>query len=112
MDTIIAPDDFIYEGADIVVSNATLTVDGPHTFASLTVQSNGVVTHSFSASGTITTNLIIADESQILVGTNEVQLANTNITPATVVVKDLSGTVTYQTNVDFVVRSTPPRTPS
>jgi hypothetical protein len=105
-DTVIAPDNFDYEHADIIVSNATLTVDGPHTFASLLVGANGVVTHSFSASGTITTNLSIADEPQILVGTNGVPLVNLNVILASVVVKDLSGTITYQINLDYVVRST------
>ncbi len=35
-----------YDGADIVVSNCTLTVDGPHAFNSLTVVAGAVVTHS------------------------------------------------------------------
>ena len=54
-DTTIAPNNSAYDGTDIVVSNATLTVDGPHTFASLLVGSGGTLTHSISASGTITT---------------------------------------------------------
>ena len=104
-DTTILPENSTYDGADIIVSNATLTVDGPHTFASLLVGSNGIVTHTFSSSGTIITNILIADEPQILVGTNEVALANLNITAAMVSVKDNSGTITYQTNTDFIVRT-------
>ena len=104
-DTTIAPGNATYEGADVVVSNATLTVDGPHTFASLLVGSNGIVTHTFSTSGTIITNISVLDEPQILVGTNEVMLANQNITAATVSVKDNSGTITYQVSTDFIVRT-------
>jgi hypothetical protein len=109
-DTVIAPDDLVYENTNLIVSNATLTVDGPHTFASLLVGPGGVVTHSFSPTGTILTTNAVVDEPQILVGTNEVMLANSNIAPATVVLKDFSGTTTYQTNADFVLRSNGPDT--
>jgi hypothetical protein len=109
-DTVIAPDDLVYENTSVIVSNATLTVDGPHTFASLLVGPGGVVTHSFSPAGTILTTNAVMDEPQILVGTNEVMLANSNIAPATVVLKDFSGTTTYQTNADFVLRSNGPDT--
>ena len=40
-----------YDGQDIVVSNSTLTVNGPHRFASLQVISNGVLTHSAAPNG-------------------------------------------------------------
>jgi hypothetical protein len=105
VDTTIAPENPAYENTDIVVSNATLTVDGPHTFANLLVGPGGTVTHTFSASGTITTNLLVADEPQILTGTNEVLLANSNILLASLVVKDASGTISYQANTDYFVRA-------
>lgn len=108
--TAITPGNTSYEGADVIVSNATLTVDGPHTFASLVVGPGGVVTHTASANGTLTTTNFITNEPQLLVGTNEVTLANPDIIPTSVVVKDSSGTVTYQTNVDFVVRNVAPDT--
>ncbi|MBI4029790.1 hypothetical protein HY373_01265, partial [Candidatus Berkelbacteria bacterium] len=45
-DTYLAPDDRNYDNQDIIVkNNATLTVDGEHTFKSLTINS-GRVTHS------------------------------------------------------------------
>jgi len=103
-DTTITPESTTYEGVDIIISNATLTVDGPHTFANLLVGPGGTITHSFSANGTITTNILILDEPQILDGTNEFTFANQNVIPATVLVKDLSGTITYQVNTDYLVR--------
>src|ERR1035437_10903604 len=46
-----------YDGQDIVVSNCTLTVDGPHPFTSLLVTSNGVVTHTADPAGTTSNRL-------------------------------------------------------
>lgn len=44
-DTKIDADDFTMDGANIIVQGATLTISGAHTFYSLRVTSNGVVTH-------------------------------------------------------------------
>src|SRR5262245_7567850 len=49
--TTIACDNMLFEGFDVTVSGATLTVDCSHTFNSLTINANGVVTHS--AGGTV-----------------------------------------------------------
>jgi hypothetical protein len=49
--TAIGVGDMAYDGQDIVVSNCTLTVNGPHAFTSLLVTSNGVVTHSPAPAG-------------------------------------------------------------
>jgi hypothetical protein len=46
-----------YDGQDIVVSGCTLTVDGPHAFASLLVTNSGAVTHSTAPNGE-TNNLV------------------------------------------------------
>ncbi len=102
-DITIAPDNVTYAGADIVISNATLTVDGPHTFASLLVGPGGTITHSYSASGMINTNIAVLDEPQVLTGTNAVLLASSNTITSTVTVRDLSGTITYQTNTDYIL---------
>src|SRR5208283_1707208 len=45
--------DTTYDGQDVVVSNCTLTVNGPHSFTSLLVTSNGVITHAADPAGTI-----------------------------------------------------------
>ena len=50
---IISAGNPTYDGQDIVVSNCTLTVNGPHAFTSLLVTSNGVVTHTADPAGTI-----------------------------------------------------------
>ena len=51
-DTTIAIGVTTYDGQDIVVSNCTLTVNGPHPFNSLLVASNGVVTETADPAGT------------------------------------------------------------
>ena len=43
--TTIGVGDVTYDGQPIVVSNCTLTVNGPHSFASLLLASNAVLTH-------------------------------------------------------------------
>lgn len=45
-DTTIAPGDAAYDGQAVEVDGCTLTIDGPHTFASLALSNNAVVTHS------------------------------------------------------------------
>ena len=47
-DTAISFDNTNYDGEDVVVTNCTLTVDGPHSFASLQVLNGGNLTHSFA----------------------------------------------------------------
>ena len=60
-----------YDGQDIVVSNCTLTVNGPHSFTSLLVTSNGVITHTADPDGTIGNRLdltILTDATVALGG--------------------------------------------
>ena len=102
-DTAISPSLALYDGQDIVVSNATLTVDGAHTFASLLVGPGGTLTHSFSASGSITITNSIMDEPQLLAGTNDVTLAVANVLAETVLVRDATGTITYTNTTDYLV---------
>ena len=47
----IAPGDTAYEGAELIVSNCTLTVNGPHSFAALWLTNGAVLTHAPAASG-------------------------------------------------------------
>ena len=54
--TIVAGD-FTYDGQPIVVSNCTLTVNGPHSFASLLLISGAVLTHSPAPNGEATNRL-------------------------------------------------------
>ena len=66
-DTTINANDTNYEGADIIVTNCTVTVDGPHAFSSLLVAAGGVLgPHSSSPNGVISNLLSVVDESQVL----------------------------------------------
>jgi hypothetical protein len=94
-----------YDGTAIVVTNCTLTVDGPHAFSSVLVAAGGVLTHSFSPSGTISNLLFITNESQVLSGTNLVTLLNSNVITATVEVTDSTGTIDYTNGVDYLLSS-------
>jgi len=69
----IAAGNTTYDGQPIIVSNCTLTVNGPHSFASLQVISNAVLTHSAAPNGeasnllslTIAGNLGVDSSSEI-----------------------------------------------
>src|SRR6266404_3697125 len=102
-DTLISPLMTNYDGLDIVISNSVLTVDGPHSFASLRAATGSTLTHSASASGMVNTYTSISDEPQLLTSTNPATLANANILPPSVIVRDLTDTITYTNNVDYTV---------
>lgn len=104
--TAIGPLNTNYDGADIVISNCTVTVDGPHTFASLRVAPGGTLTHSFWANGTIVGLYIVNNEPHILNGTNPATLLNTNVV-GQVVVTDTGQTVTYSNGVDYIQTNLP-----
>jgi hypothetical protein len=59
-----------YDGQPIIVSNCTLTVNGPHSFTSLLVTSNGVVTHSPAPAGEAANslNLTIGQDATVETG--------------------------------------------
>jgi hypothetical protein len=50
-DTAIGVLETNYEGAEIVVSNCTVTVDGAHSFASVRLLSGSRLTHTYSSNG-------------------------------------------------------------
>lgn len=56
----IAAGEVTYDGQPIVVSNCTLTVNGPHSFASLLLTNGAVLTHSPAPSGEISNWLNLA----------------------------------------------------
>jgi len=59
MDLTIADGDAQYDGADLIVHDSTVTIDGAHAFTALRVESGGMVTHS-PATGTETYGLSLA----------------------------------------------------
>ena len=69
--TLIATGNTAYDGQNIVVSNCTVTANGPHTFNSLRVIANGVVTHTAATNApsvlqlTVSGNLLVDATSKI-----------------------------------------------
>ena len=104
-DMTINANDTSYEGADIIVTNCTVTVDGPHAFSSLLVAAGGVLTHSFLPDVVISNLLSVVDESQVLNDTNPVTLLNSNILTDTVVVTDSGSTTIYTNGADYLLTS-------
>src|SRR6476646_5210195 len=76
-DTVINAFDTTYDGADVVVTNCTLTVNGPHAFSNLLVAAGGTLTHTFSTNGLLAISSSFSNEAQVLNGTNAVSLSNT-----------------------------------
>ena len=71
-DTSIADGDATYDGQDIVVDGATVTVDGTHSFHSIEIRGGGSITHSTATTEsesrlelTVTGHVIIGQASEI-----------------------------------------------
>ena len=59
--TTISATDTTYDGQDVVISGATVTIDGAHTFNTLTITANGVVTTSIETKLEVTAITIQID---------------------------------------------------
>src|SRR5262245_43818316 len=79
VDTLITPLDGVFDGQDIVVSNAVLTVDGQHTFGNLRLADGAVLTHTASSNGVLSVVVQATNEPVLLVGTNASTLQHTNV---------------------------------
>jgi len=99
-DTYIGPLDTNYDGQDLVVLGCTVAVDGPHTFSSVVLVGNGVLTHSFSTNGQVTIAMSVTNAPYVLSGTTPVELANSNIF-SPLLVTDTNGDV-YTNGVDYL----------
>jgi hypothetical protein len=104
--TSIGAFDTDFDGADIIISNCTVTVDGPHSFDNLRVAAGGTLTHSFWPAGQISITFNVTNEPQVLNGTNPVTLLNTNISTP-LVVTDSGQTTAYTNGVDYVQTNLP-----
>jgi hypothetical protein len=102
-DTAISFNNTNYDGADIVVTNCTLTVDGMHLLASLQLQNGANLTHTFAADGLLENRRTITNEQHALSATNAAALSNANLVVSTIVVQDFYGLVTYANDVDYVI---------
>src|ERR1035441_2660050 len=101
-DSAISFNNTNYDGEDIVVTNCTLTVDGPHSFASLQVLNGGDLTHTVAPGGFLYNWLTVTNEPQVLSVTNVATLSNANVSASSIVVQDFAGVVTYTNGADYV----------
>lgn len=99
-DTEIGPLDTNYDGQDIVILDCTVTIDGAHTFSSLVLAANGVLTHSASTNGQLPVAISVTNASYVLSGTNPDQLAGSNVF-STLLVTDDNGDV-FTNGVDYL----------
>src|SRR5436305_13704986 len=98
-DTFISFSDLSYEGADIVVTNCTLTVDGPHIFHSLQVQNTGVLTHSQNTNGPRQFTFLVSNEPHVMSAANPATLINANVDAYTITVLNVAKTTAYTAGV-------------
>jgi hypothetical protein len=104
-DTSISFSDLSYEGADIVITNCTLTVDGSHIFHSLLVQNGGVLTHSPNSNGPQQFTFFVSNEPHVTSATNPTTLGNINVDTSTITVLNTARTTIYTAGVDYVITS-------
>lgn len=104
-DTTIGAFDTNYDGADIIVTNCTVTVDGLHSFAILQVRNGGALTHTQVPDGSLQFSNSITGEAHVLISTNGFTLNQTKVIATSIVVRDVTGTITYANGVDYEVGS-------
>lgn len=104
-DTVIDFTNNALDGQDIVVSNCTLTVDGPHTFGGFRMTAGARLTHSANGSGYFPIPATMTNEPYQLIGTDPVQLLNSTLVSASVVVTDTNGVLTYLRDIDYELTS-------
>ncbi|HEY5911985.1 MAG TPA: hypothetical protein VJA21_15385, partial [Verrucomicrobiae bacterium] len=102
-ETSIGVGDTNYDGAAITITNCTVTIDGPHSFAGLLVQEGGKLTHSVSSSGVLDYLLVWATDQLALAGTNTPFLSHSNVVLSNLLVTDLVGAVVYTNDVDYTL---------
>ena len=102
-DTLIGVNDATYDGQDLVVSNAVLTVDGPHAFNSLRLATGAILTHSASGNGLLSQLASVTNELLLLADTNAVALLQPAVLPASIIVTDTNGIITYTNDVDYLI---------
>ena len=102
-DTSIGALNTVYDGADIIVTNCVLTIDGPHSFNSLRIRNGGVVTHTQVSNGIIDLSQTILGELHVLSSSNSTALDYSYAVVGSIVVYDAVGTNTYVADVDYVV---------
>ncbi|MBA4146834.1 MAG: carboxypeptidase regulatory-like domain-containing protein [Verrucomicrobia bacterium] len=102
-DAIISISNTNFEGQELVVSNCTLTVNGPHTFANLRILNGGVVRHSSSWNGMVQEIITVEDELHSFSDGNTITLLRSDVAINSIVVTDITGEVIYTNNVDYYI---------
>lgn len=104
-DTLIDIADTNYDGADILITNCTLTVNGAHSFANLQILAGGRLTHGFFPSGIISEMVTVVDEPQIMSEGMPATLIHSNIDllASLLVVMDTNKTITYTNGTDYEI---------
>lgn len=100
-DTTINSMDASYDGADLVISNCTVTIDGPHGFNSLLVTNGGSLTHTYLPNGNGALYTTFTNEPVTLTGTNPVTLLNSNVS-SLISITDMDSLIFYTNDVDFI----------
>ena len=106
-DTTIDFTNSTYDNADIVVTNCAVTLNGPHSFASVQVLNGGRLTHTASDTGLLV-EYFQTNEPLTLVSTNPVALNAANVLTGTVLVTDTSGLIVYTNGTDYLLGSGTP----
>ncbi len=70
----LSESDFAHEWKNVTVSNCTLTLAGTHQFNTLTVISNGVVTHPATTGSTASSLSLVAANSLVVDGTSKIDV--------------------------------------
>ncbi|HZR16863.1 MAG TPA: hypothetical protein VFE51_06005 [Verrucomicrobiae bacterium] len=105
-DTHIGAFDMTFDGMDIIVSNCTLTIDGPHGFEGIQVLAGGIITHTFAASGILPSPIYtVTAEPHLLSSNTPSSLSFSNVNAATILVRDSSASVLYTNGTDYQVVS-------
>ena len=94
-DTTIGVTNTLFDGADIVVTNASLTIDGQHAFASLSVLKGAVLTHTAVPTGFFAFAQTITNEMHVISRTNPAVLNFSNVVDSSITVWDQTGTMLY-----------------
>jgi hypothetical protein len=96
----LTPADTSYEGADIIVSNCTVTLDGTHSFNSLLIGAGGVLTHTAAPNGSATRAVTVTNEQLVLTGANPSTLFYSFVT-GSVSLTDTNQNI-FTSGIDFI----------
>lgn len=91
--TTLGVGDTTYDGQSIIVSNCTLTVDGPHSFAKLVVTNGGSLTHSPWSAGLTNNRLELTIAGDVFVTGGSAIRGNASL--------HVTGAFTLATNATF-----------